>query len=181
LTICLPGLSPDGNLFCYTSFLNENFIIVMITDESFEKFYDFSSVRKAFKEEFFHSEAFTKATAALSKPVYDFDMGLDKIKMLKHFLVKHNDLNQLVMSSYNYFGQNDQQFKGILNTYAEVQRLQLIANCNRKQKMHLEKRNESTVGVYTTGVYSIFFSGVESLSLDEVKVILEGLFKWLKE
>jgi replication initiation and membrane attachment protein DnaB len=87
----------------------------MITDESFEKFYDFSSVNKEFKEEFLHSEAFTKATAALSKPVFDFDMGLDKIKMLKHFLIRHNDLNQLVMSSFNYFGRNEKQFKGILN------------------------------------------------------------------
>lgn len=50
LTICLPGLSPEGNLFCYTSFLNEHYIVVMITDESFEKFYDFSSVCKEFKE-----------------------------------------------------------------------------------------------------------------------------------
>jgi hypothetical protein len=129
----------------------------MITDESFEKFYDFSSVNKEFKEEFLHSEAFTKATAALSKPVFDFDMGLDKIKMLKHFLIRHNDLNQLVMSSFNYFGRNEKQFKGILNSYAEIHRLQLITNCNRKQKMHLEKRNESTVGVYTAGVYSVFF------------------------
>lgn len=103
------------------------------------------------------------------------------MKLLKHFLVRHNDLHQVVMSSNNYFGENSRQFREILAGYSEMLRLQLIGNCSKKQKMHLERKGANCFGVYTSGVYSVFFCAVESLSLEDCKAILEILFKWLKE
>jgi|JI6StandDraft_1071083.scaffolds.fasta_scaffold04040_9 hypothetical protein len=85
------------------------------------------------------------------------------------------------MSSENYFGKNSRQFREVLNGYAELLRLQLVANCTRKQKMHLERRGSNCLGVYTAGVYSVFFCASESLSLEDCKGVLEALFKWLKE
>lgn len=61
----------------------------MITDESFDKFYDFSSLCKAFKEDFMESEAFSKATANLKRPLVE-EGTIERTKSIKHFLVKNN-------------------------------------------------------------------------------------------
>lgn len=47
--------------------------------------------------------------------------------------------------------------------------------------MHLTRCNDEVYGVYVTGPYTVYFSAAEGITMDECKVALEGIFKWLKE
>lgn len=65
--ICLPGIEENGQLFCYSNFITEHLVMIMLTDEP-DNFDIFNDCAKEFKEKLVDSEVNKKINKILSKP-----------------------------------------------------------------------------------------------------------------
>lgn len=71
IPICLPGISPDGFIYTYISFLTNEVAVVMITDDNTnEGFFNCSQSAKSINEKLKATNSFENINAALKNFPY---------------------------------------------------------------------------------------------------------------
>lgn len=141
--ICLPGVSIDDRVFCYINFLTDYVIHIMVSDEA-SIFQELSKASRDLKERCIEQGIFEQIHAAAGKSL-SADSNL-KLGALKHFLFRQNNdkngLPQMVMSSGNYFGQNEKDVREYLRYYAELERILLTRQQGKREKVQIQQIGE---------------------------------------
>ena len=107
--ICLPGVSFNDRVFCYINFITPDIIIVIVSDDA-KLFPDLSEASKRLKSNLERTGVIDRINLTLHRDIIH-DPTFEKPAMLRHFIIRYrndddNGLDQIVMSSGNYFGEN---------------------------------------------------------------------------
>ena len=111
-------------------------------------------------------------------------MNFDKLSELKHFVVRNEQFNQMVMSAGHYFGNNiylDDNFENYLNIYGSMYEHLLAINSQKKEKLHVELNDNFSCGYYDEAGIALMVIGSSVCDMEEMKVILGSLFKMIKD
>lgn len=115
--ICLPGIEPDAVIFCYLNFMDSEIIHIMISDEA-DIFPRMNEINKEIKSKLEAADLLRTINKYDYKALIN-DPFLERTNLMKHFIVRNNILQQIVMSKGYYFGDNS-EFDPIFDKYIRV-------------------------------------------------------------
>lgn len=121
----------------------------MISDES-DIFPKMSQVNKEVKQKLEEADIINKINSANARDLID-DPSLEKSLIVKHFVVRNQTCEQMVMSKGQYFGDNKEfypEFHDYHNIYATLYQHLLTVKHYRKQKLHVQTMKQYIGGYY---------------------------------
>ena len=102
--ICLPGVQPESMIFCYLNFIDSELIYIMISDES-DIFPRMSEINKEVKQKLQSFNLIAKIKSANERDLVE-DQSMQKSQIAKHFVIRSQSSEQMIMSRGQYFGDN---------------------------------------------------------------------------